>query len=181
MCVLIFFTNLIWNVSHSKTNSSRYHKRTSVVLYSAHYSCQIVMKLGFVRQIFQTKSLKYWILWKSVQWQPSCFMRTDGKARDVAMLPTHQKNILCLLDRASLWQLKNKRPTWSHVLFYFTSYVLNTFRTLIYPSSGACDYSVELPHWSYCSSFDACWSFGVVGLEWYPCCRLKLWSTCFGH
>ena len=22
------------------------------------------------------------------------------------------------------------------------------FRTLIYPSSGACDYSVELPHWS---------------------------------
>jgi len=46
--------------------------------------------------------------------------------------------------------LKNKRPTWCHFLFYFTSYVLNTFRTLIYPSSGACDYSVELPHWSYC-------------------------------
>ena len=44
---------------------------------------------------------------------------------------------------------------------------------LIYPSSGACDYSVELPHWSYCSWFDVCWSFGVVGLEWYPCCRLK--------
>jgi len=24
------------------------------------------------------------------------------------------------------------------------------FRKFIYPSSGACDYSVELPHWSYC-------------------------------
>ena len=47
------------------------------------------------------------------------------------------------------------------------------FRTLIYPSSGACDYSVELPHWSYCSWFDMCWSFGVVELEWYPCCRLQ--------
>ena len=47
------------------------------------------------------------------------------------------------------------------------------FRILIYPSSGACDYSVELPHWSYCSWFDVCWSFSVVGLEWYPCCRLK--------
>jgi len=47
--------------------------------------------------------------------------------------------------------LKNKRPTWCHLLFYFTSYVLNMFRLLIYPSSGACDYSVELPHWSYCS------------------------------
>jgi len=50
------------------------------------------------------------------------------------------------------------------------------FRTLIYPSSGACDYSVELPRWSYCSWFDVCWCFGVVGLEWYPCCRLKLFS-----
>ena len=39
--------------------------------------------------------------------------------------------------------------------------------------SGACDYSVELPHWSYCSWFDVCWIFGVVGLEWYPCCRLQ--------
>ena len=80
-------------------------------------------------------------------------------------------------------KLKNKRPTWCHLLFYFTSYVLNMFRTLMYPSSGACDYSVELPHWSYCSWFDVCWSFSVVGLEWYPCCRLSLLmcSTCFGH
>ena len=39
--------------------------------------------------------------------------------------------------------------------------------------SGACDYSVELPQWSYCSWLDVCWSFGVVGLQWYPCCRLK--------
>jgi len=31
---------------------------------------------------------------------------------------------------------------------YFTSYVLNMFRTLIYPSSGACDCAVELSHWS---------------------------------
>jgi len=55
--------------------------------------------------------------------------------------------ILCSLDRASLLKLKNTRPTWCHLLFYFTSYVFNMFRTLIYPSSGACDYSVELPHW----------------------------------
>jgi len=48
------------------------------------------------------------------------------------------------------------------------------FRILIYPSSGACDCVVELPRWSYCSWFDVCWSFGVVGLEWYPCCKLKL-------
>ena len=61
------------------------------------------------------------------------------------------------------------------------------FRTLIYPSSGACNYSVELPHWSYCSVelphwsycswFVVNWSFSVVGLEWYPCCKLKQPAT----
>ena len=24
-----------------------------------------------------------------------------------------------------------------------------------------------------CSCFDVCWSFGVAGLGWYPCSRLK--------
>ena len=66
-------------------------------------------------------------------------------------------------------QLKNKRPTWWYLLFYFTSYVLKMFRTLIYPSSGACDYSVKLPHLSHCSWFDVCWSSGVVGLQASAC------------
>ena len=33
------------------------------------------------------------------------------------------------------------------------------FRTLIYPSSGACDCVDELPHRSSCSHFIVCWSF----------------------
>jgi len=52
--------------------------------------------------------------------------------------------------------------------------VVNIFGILIYPSSGAWDYSVELPHWSYCFWFDVCWSFSVVGLGWYLCSRLQL-------
>ena len=32
--------------------------------------------------------------------------------------------------------MKNERPTWWHLLFYFTSYVLNMFRTLIYRFAG---------------------------------------------
>ena len=55
--------------------------------------------------------------------------------------------------------LTNERPTWCHLLFYFTYYVLNMFRTLIYPSSGACDCVVELPHRSSCSQFVVYWSF----------------------
>jgi len=31
--------------------------------------------------------------------------------------------------------------------FYFTSSVLNMFRTLKHPSSGACDFSIVSPHW----------------------------------
>ena len=33
------------------------------------------------------------------------------------------------------------------IKFYFTSSMLNIFRTLIYPSSGACDFSILSPHW----------------------------------
>jgi len=59
------------------------------------------------------------------------------------------------------------------LLFYFTSYVLNMFRTLIYPSSGACDCVVELPHQSSCSQFFVCWRFGATGVEWCSFCTLK--------
>ena len=37
-------------------------------------------------------------------------------------------------------------------IFYFTSYRLDIFRALLCPSSGACDYDVELPHWSFCNN-----------------------------
>ena len=50
-------------------------------------------------------------------------------------------------------------------------------KRLICPSSGACDYAVELPHWSYCSWFAVCWSFGAVGFKYYPRCRLEA-SAC---
>ena len=65
------------------------------------------------------------------------------------------------------------RCGWVGVVSVLQACALNMFRTSICPSSGACYYSVELPHWSYCSWFDVCWSFGVVGLEWYPCCMLQ--------
>ena len=38
------------------------------------------------------------------------------------------------------------------------------FRTLIYPSSGACDCVDELPHRSSCSQFFVCWSLCCA---WY--------------
>ena len=88
------------------------------------------------------------------------------------------------------WGLTNERPTSCHLLFYFTYYVLNMFRTLIYPSSGACDCVDELPHRSSCSQFVVCWSFCcgwflvVFVLQASVTCyfiSLIMRSTCFGH
>ena len=33
------------------------------------------------------------------------------------------------------------------IKFYLTSSMLNMFRTLIHPSSGACDFSIASPRW----------------------------------
>ena len=52
------------------------------------------------------------------------------------------------------------------------------FRTLIYPSSGARDCVVELPHRSSCSQFVVCWRFGAAGFGWCSFCRLKH-NLCF--
>jgi len=53
------------------------------------------------------------------------------------------------------------------IKFYFTS-MLNTFRTLIQPSSGACDFSIVSPHW-LCVLVSMCvgvsvWLVGVVSV-----------------
>ena len=54
------------------------------------------------------------------------------------------------------------------IKFYFTSSMLNMFRTLIHPSSGACDFSIESPHW-WCVLVSMCvgvsvWLVGVVSV-----------------
>ena len=57
------------------------------------------------------------------------------------------------------------------------------FRTLIYPSSGACDYSVELPHWSVflvrCVLEFRCGWVGVVSVlraEAQLVCSCGMWG-----
>ena len=119
-----------------------------------------------------------WIFrgWKGWTWRFRWFLVRLVTGVEETSFERHFLLFLFGIWERQFW-LTNKRPTWCHLLFYFTYYVLNMFRTLIYPSSGACDYSVELPHWSYCSWFDVCWSFGVVGMEWYPCCRLQACNT----
>ena len=54
------------------------------------------------------------------------------------------------------------------ITFYFTSSMLDMFRTLIHPSSGACDFSIVSPHW-LCVLVSMCvgvsvWLVGVVSV-----------------
>jgi len=58
------------------------------------------------------------------------------------------------------------------IKFYFTSSVPNMFRTLIYPSSGACDFFVVSPHW-FVFLFRCLLEFRCGLLGWYPCGRLQ--------
>ena len=61
----------------------------------------------------------------------------------------------CIIAIVDEW----KTNLMSLVIFYVNSYALNMFRTLIYPSSGACDCVDELPHRSSCSQYVVCCSF----------------------
>ena len=54
MCVLIFFTNFVWNISYSKKNRERYdHICMFVFKQSTCYSCPILMELKFLVHIFE--------------------------------------------------------------------------------------------------------------------------------
>ena len=57
MCILSFSTTFVWNISHSRMNSARYcHKCWNVFMWSTRYYFQILMKIKFSPQIFETSS-----------------------------------------------------------------------------------------------------------------------------
>ena len=63
------------------------------------------------------------------------------------------------------------------IKFCFNSSMLNMFRTLIHPSSGACDFSIVSPHAS-CVLVSIC--FGVSVLLGWGCIRVVRATTTTG-
>jgi hypothetical protein len=59
-------------------------KCTFVFVQLPRHSCEILTKLEICLQSFD-KTLKYQISWKSVQWEPSCSVRTDRRT-DMAQI-----------------------------------------------------------------------------------------------
>jgi hypothetical protein len=72
MCVLIFSTTFVWNISHSKKNWARYDwSSLKYPLALSDFNKTWIFLTEF------RKILKYKISWKSVQWQPSCSMQIE--------------------------------------------------------------------------------------------------------
>jgi len=80
MCGLIFSTTFAWNISHSKKNWARQIKN---VYWSSCTVSVIPVNLNdnWIFSAVVQKIREYQISWKSLQWEPSCSMRTDKQTR----------------------------------------------------------------------------------------------------
>ena len=78
MCVLIFSTTSVWNISHYRKNWARYYQKCILGLYVKYRLLLLDFNDTWIYLThFQQKYKKNQISWKSVQWEPSCSMRTD--------------------------------------------------------------------------------------------------------
>ena len=107
-CVLVFCKTFVCNFSHFKKMWTRcYHKLhgylCKVPLFSSYFSETRIF------QIDVGKMFKYQISWKSIQWELSCFMPTNGQKdwrRDVTNLIVAFRsfgNVLKMYDKVSCY------------------------------------------------------------------------------
>jgi hypothetical protein len=74
-----FPTTFVWNIFHSKNNWARYDKKMCLgyhvkyPLFLSDFNETCIFSKDF------QKMFKHQISWKSVQWRPSCSMRTDRR------------------------------------------------------------------------------------------------------
>ena len=77
--VWISSTTFVYSILHSKKNLARYRQKCrNVFTSSTRYSSQILMKHESSQHIFEKKKIKYQVSSTSVNWEPSCPVRTDG-------------------------------------------------------------------------------------------------------
>jgi hypothetical protein len=120
MCVLIFSTTFVWNISHSKKNWARYfHKRTYVVMYSMLLLSDVNKTSIF--WIYFPKVLKYQISRKSVPVGAELF-HADGQTdmtRPIAAFRNFRKRVIMLPTRmVTSYTLKELIDVSSEKCFY---------------------------------------------------------------
>ena len=88
-----------------------------------HFTCDVVPHSGWYYQLQRRNAAKDGLGSNRNPWLRIAF-HSQNKAKMV--LCTHPATVLSARIRNNIVRLKNKRPTWCHLLFYFTSSVLNT-------------------------------------------------------
>ena len=75
---MFWYSLNLWHISHSKKNWARYdHKciRVKCPFFLTDFNGSWIFSADF------RNTLQCQIYWKSVQWEQSCYMRTDGRTR----------------------------------------------------------------------------------------------------
>jgi len=78
-----FLYNFCWNISHSEKKWARYDKKICIGFHVKHPLLTSDFNDTWIFSTDFRKILKYKILWKSLRWQPSCSMRTNGRKESV--------------------------------------------------------------------------------------------------
>jgi hypothetical protein len=122
MCVLMFSTTFVWNFSHcSKNLASYYHKYSYVLVWSTHYSCQILVNLKFSWQlsINNIKFHKICPLGTKLFYEDR-LDEGNSRFRKFANAPKHEARTVDLL-------LISAREIVLHMLTYASGYEFNLF------------------------------------------------------
>jgi hypothetical protein len=80
-----FSTSSVWHISYCRKNPARYHKRTKLFMWNTRYCCRDFNEPWIFSTDFR-KTSNYKFKWKSVQWEPRFFMRTDKTKLILAFL-----------------------------------------------------------------------------------------------
>ena len=88
-------------------------------------------------------------------------------------------NVYWTVHHCNSWGIKNQLDVTCYL--YFTCYLLSMFRTLICPSSGACDYADGLPHRLFCSLIVVCWDLLRVLFGGVLKTDILMFETCWAN
>jgi hypothetical protein len=77
--ILIFSITFVWNISHCTKNSARYYHKFYKDFYVKYPLLLSHFSETWIFWIYFGNMLSFRILWKSVQWEPSCSLQTDGR------------------------------------------------------------------------------------------------------